>query len=125
MAVPSHYDSAAVTELNARGDDQSDRGRRHGANAYKQAFERGVKLIGATSHYVTEELDEGPIIEQDTIRVTHAQSGEDYVSLGRDVEAQILSRAIHAHIHGRVFLDGNKTIVFPPSPGSFASERMG
>ncbi len=96
-----------------------------GANPYKQAFERGVKLIGATSHYVTADLDEGPIIEQDTIRVTHAQSGEDYVSLGRDVEAQVLARAIHAHIHGRVFINGNKTVVFPPSPGSYASERMG
>jgi len=96
-----------------------------GANPYKQAFERGVKLIGATSHYVTADLDEGPIIEQDTIRVTHAQSPEDYVSLGRDVEAQVLARAIHAHIHHRVFLNGNKTIVFPASPGSYASERMG
>ncbi|MFV0383736.1 formyltetrahydrofolate deformylase, partial [Paracoccus sp. (in: a-proteobacteria)] len=67
-----------------------------GANPYKQAYERGVKLIGATSHYVTADLDEGPIIEQDTIRVTHAQSPEDYVSLGRDVEAQVLARAIHA-----------------------------
>ncbi|MBY0138618.1 formyltetrahydrofolate deformylase, partial [Paracoccus yeei] len=75
-----------------------------GANPYKQAFERGVKLIGATSHYVTADLDEGPIIEQDTIRVTHAQSPEDYVSLGRDVESQVLARAIHAHIHRRVFL---------------------
>ena len=96
-----------------------------GANPYKQAFDRGVKLIGATSHYVTAELDEGPIIEQDTIRVTHAQSNEDYVSLGRDVEAQVLARAIHAHIHGRVFRNGNKTVVFPASPGSYASERMG
>ena len=96
-----------------------------GANPYKQAFTRGVKLIGATSHYVTGDLDEGPIIEQDIIRVTHAQSPEDYVSLGRDVEAQVLARAIHAHIHGRVFLNGNKTIVFPPSPGSYASDRLG
>lgn len=96
-----------------------------GANPYKQAFERGVKLIGATSHYVTADLDEGPIIEQDTIRVTHAQSPEDYVSLGRDVETQVLARAIHAHIHRRVFLNGEKTVVFPASPGSFASERMG
>lgn len=96
-----------------------------GANPYKQAHERGVKLIGATSHYVTADLDEGPIIEQDTIRVTHAQSGDDYVSLGRDVEAQVLSRAIHAHVHGRVFLNGDKTVVFPASPGSYASERMG
>ena len=96
-----------------------------GANPYKQAYERGVKLIGATSHYVTADLDEGPIIEQDTIRVTHAQSPEDYVSLGRDVESQVLARAIHAHVHGRVFINGNKTVVFPASPGSFHSERMG
>lgn len=96
-----------------------------GANPYKQAYERGVKLIGATSHYVTADLDEGPIIEQDTIRVTQAQSPADYVSLGRDVEAQVLARAIHAHIHHRVFINGNKTVVFPASPGSYASERMG
>ncbi len=96
-----------------------------GANPYKQAYERGVKLIGATSHYVTADLDEGPIIEQDTVRITHAQSPEDYVSLGRDVEAAVLSRAIHAHVNGRVFLNGEKTVVFPASPGSYASERMG
>ena len=96
-----------------------------GANPYKQAFERGVKLIGATSHYVTADLDEGPIIEQDIVRVTHAQSPEDYVSLGRDVESQVLARAIHAHIHRRVFLNDGKTVVFPASPGSYASERMG
>ncbi len=96
-----------------------------GANPYKQAYERGVKLIGATSHYVTADLDEGPIIEQDIVRVTHAQSADDYVSLGRDVESQVLARAIHAHIHHRVFLNGGKTVVFPASPGSYASERMG
>ncbi|GAA6150216.1 formyltetrahydrofolate deformylase [Pseudooceanicola nitratireducens] len=96
-----------------------------GANPYKQAFQRGVKMIGATSHYVTADLDEGPIIEQDIVRVTHAQSPSDYVSLGRDVEAQVLARAIHAHIHHRVFMNGNKTVVFPASPGSYASERMG
>ncbi|MEZ5686046.1 MAG: formyltetrahydrofolate deformylase [Paracoccaceae bacterium] len=96
-----------------------------GANPYKQAYERGVKLIGATAHYVTADLDEGPIIEQDTVRITHAQSPDDYVSLGRDVEAQVLARAIHAHIHHRTFLNGNKTVVFPASPGSYASERMG
>ena len=96
-----------------------------GANPYKQAYERGVKLIGATSHYVTADLDEGPIIEQDIVRVTHAQSPADYVSLGRDVESQVLARAIHAHIHRRVFLNVDKTVVFPASPGSFASERMG
>ena len=96
-----------------------------GANPYKQAYERGVKLIGATSHYVTADLDEGPIIEQDTVRITHAQSADDYVSLGRDVEAQVLARAIHAHVQHRSFLNGNKTVVFPASPGSYASERMG
>ncbi len=96
-----------------------------GANPYKQAFERGVKLIGATAHYVTADLDEGPIIEQDVARITHAQSAADYVSIGRDVESQVLARAIHAHIHHRVFMNGNKTIVFPASPGSYVSERMG
>ncbi|MEN9063136.1 MULTISPECIES: formyltetrahydrofolate deformylase [Ponticoccus] len=96
-----------------------------GANPYKQAFERGVKLIGATSHYVTADLDEGPIIEQDIIRVTHAQSASDYVSLGRDVEAQVLARAIHAHANHRVFLNGNKTVVVPAGPGSYSSEKMG
>ncbi len=96
-----------------------------GANPYKQAYERGVKLIGATSHYVTADLDEGPIIEQDIVRITHAQSAEDYVSLGRDVESQVLARAIHAHAHRRTFLNGNKTVVFPASPGAYASERMG
>ncbi|WBU58146.1 formyltetrahydrofolate deformylase [Paracoccus sediminicola] len=96
-----------------------------GANPYRQAHERGVKLIGATAHYVTADLDEGPIIEQDIVRVTHAQSAADYVSLGRDVEAQVLARAIHAHIHHRVFLNGNRTVVFPASPGSYASARMG
>ncbi|MGI3168282.1 formyltetrahydrofolate deformylase [Pseudooceanicola sp. C21-150M6] len=96
-----------------------------GANPYKQAYERGVKLIGATAHYVTADLDEGPIIEQDTVRVTHAQSPSDYVSLGRDVEASVLSRAIHAHAHHRAFLNGNKTVVFEASPGSYVSDRMG
>lgn len=96
-----------------------------GANPYKQAFERGVKIIGATAHYVTADLDEGPIIEQDIVRVTHAQNADDYVSLGRDVEAQVLARAIHAHIHHRVFINENRTVVFPATPGSYASERMG
>lgn len=96
-----------------------------GAKPYHQAHERGVKLIGATAHYVTADLDEGPIIEQDTVRITHAQSADDYVSLGRDVESQVLARAIHAHIHHRTFINGNRTVVFPPSPGSYASERMG
>src|SRR3546814_8826963 len=87
-----------------------------GANPYKQAFARGVKLIGATAHYVTADLDEGPLIEQDTIRVTHAQSSADYVSLGRDVEAQVLARAIHAHILPRAFLSCTKTIIIIASP---------
>lgn len=96
-----------------------------GANPYKQAYKRGVKLIGATSHYVTTDLDEGPIIEQDTLRVTHAQNADDYISLGRDVESQVLARAVHAHIHRRVFLNGDRTVVFPPSPGSYTSSRVG
>ena len=96
-----------------------------GANPYKQAHVRGVKLIGATSHYVTADLDEGPIIEQETVRISHAQSAEDFISLGRDVEAQVLARAIHAHAHRRSFVNGNKTVVFPASPGSYSSERMG
>lgn len=96
-----------------------------GANPYKQAHSRGVKLIGATSHYVTADLDEGPIIEQETLRVTHAQSADDYISLGRDVESQVLARAVHAHIHRRTFLNGDRTVVFPASPGSYASERVG
>lgn len=96
-----------------------------GANPYKQAYEKGVKLIGATAHYVTSDLDEGPIIEQDTARITHAQSAEDYITIGRDVESQVLSRALHAHIHRRTFINGQRTIVFPASPGSFASDRLG
>ncbi|MFC0282294.1 formyltetrahydrofolate deformylase [Camelimonas abortus] len=96
-----------------------------GANPYKQAYRRGVKLIGATAHYVTADLDEGPIIEQDVARITHAQNAADYVSIGRDIEAQVLSRAIHAHIHHRVFLNGDRTVVFPASPGDYASARMG
>jgi formyltetrahydrofolate deformylase len=91
-----------------------------GANPYRQAYERGVKLIGATAHYVTPELDEGPIIEQDIIRITHAQSPDDYVSLGRDVESQVLARAVHAHIHHRTLLNGGRVIVFPASPGDYA-----
>jgi len=81
--------------------------------------------FGLFGEFVTADLDEGPIVEQDTVRVTHAQSPADYVSLGRDVEAQVLARAIHAHIHHRVFLNGARTVVFPASPGGYASERMG
>ncbi|MGO8126537.1 formyltransferase family protein, partial [Rhizobium ruizarguesonis] len=84
-----------------------------GANPYKQAYGRGVKLIGSTAHYFTADLDEGPIIEQYTARITHAQSPDDYVSIGRYVESQVLARPIHAHIHHRTFLNGNRTVVFP------------
>ena len=83
-----------------------------GADPYKKARDRGVKLIGATSHYVTEDLDEGPIIEQDTIRVTHADSAAELTRRGADVERQVLSRAVLWHAQDRVIRDGNHTIVF-------------
>jgi formyltetrahydrofolate deformylase len=83
-----------------------------GARPYHQAFDRGVKLIGATAHYVTADLDEGPIIEQDVIRVDHNHSQEQLASAGRDVEAQVLSRAVRWHAESRVLLDGNRTVVF-------------
>jgi formyltetrahydrofolate deformylase len=83
-----------------------------GANPYQKAFDRGVKLIGATSHYVTEELDEGPIIEQDVIRVSHSCNKDDLVRLGRDVERAVLSKALRYHLQDRVMIQGNKTIVF-------------
>jgi formyltetrahydrofolate deformylase len=83
-----------------------------GAKPYQNAYARGVKLIGATAHYVTDELDEGPIIEQDVARVSHKHTVEDLVMLGRDIERQVLTRAVKAHIDDRVILHGNKTIVF-------------
>ncbi len=83
-----------------------------GANPYKKARERGVKLIGATAHYVTEDLDEGPIIDQDTIRVTHADSVAELARRGADVERQVLARAVRWHAQDRVIRDGNQTIVF-------------
>ncbi|WP_436484352.1 formyltetrahydrofolate deformylase [Chitinophaga sp. ARDCPP14] len=83
-----------------------------GARPYLNAYTRGVKLIGATAHYVTNELDEGPIIEQDVARVSHKHTVEDLVMLGRDIERQVLTRAVKAHIDNRVILHGNKTIVF-------------
>ncbi|MFI6323274.1 formyltetrahydrofolate deformylase [Nonomuraea sp. NPDC050556] len=84
-----------------------------GAKPYHQAHARGVKLIGATAHYVTSDLDEGPIIEQEVARVNHSHSPEDLVALGRDVEAVTLARAVKWHAEQRVVLDGHKTIVFP------------
>jgi formyltetrahydrofolate deformylase len=83
-----------------------------GAKPYHQAFARGVKLIGATSHYVTEVLDDGPIIEQDVIRISHRDSLEDLLQKGRDLEKVVLSRAVRWHIENRVLLYGNKTVVF-------------
>ncbi|MDQ6851836.1 MAG: formyltetrahydrofolate deformylase [Actinomycetota bacterium] len=83
-----------------------------GARPYQQAFERGVKLIGATAHYVSPDLDEGPIIEQDVIRVDHSLSGTQLVAAGRDVESQVLSRAVRWHAETRVLLNGNRTVVF-------------
>ena len=83
-----------------------------GAKPYSQAHARGVKLIGATAHYVTPELDEGPIIEQEVARVTHGMSIEELASVGRDVECQVLARAVRYHVERRVFLNGRKTVVF-------------
>jgi len=83
-----------------------------GSRPYHQAFERGVKLIGATSHYVTEVLDDGPIIEQDVVRVSHQDTVEDLIRKGRDLEKIVLSRAVRWHIEDRVLLYGNKTVVF-------------
>ncbi len=84
-----------------------------GARPYHQAFERGVKLIGATCHYVTAELDEGPIIEQDTRRIDHGDSVEELRRVGRDVERTVLARGLRWHLEDRVLLNGNKTVVFP------------
>jgi formyltetrahydrofolate deformylase len=83
-----------------------------GARPYHQAFERGVKLIGATSHYVTEVLDDGPIIEQGVVRISHRDSVEDLVQKGRDLEKVVLSRAVRWHLENRVLLYGKKTVVF-------------
>jgi formyltetrahydrofolate deformylase len=83
-----------------------------GAKPYHQAHERGVKLIGATAHYVTSELDEGPIIEQDVERVTHRDRPDDLVRKGRDIERRVLARALRYHLEDRVFLNGTTTVVF-------------
>jgi formyltetrahydrofolate deformylase len=83
-----------------------------GANPYTQAHERGVKLIGATAHYVTGNLDEGPIIEQSVERVTHALAPQDYISAGRDIESRTLARAVKWHCEHRILLNGRKTVIF-------------
>jgi len=83
-----------------------------GARPYHQAFERGVKLIGATCHYVTEDLDQGPIVEQDVIRIDHSDSPEDMVRYGKDIEKTVLARGLRYHLEDRVLAHGNKTVVF-------------
>ena len=83
-----------------------------GAKPYHQAYERGVKLIGATAHFVTADLDEGPIIEQDVVRVSHADDADTLVAIGRDVERRVLSRAVRLHAEDRVLLTGSRTVVF-------------
>lgn len=83
-----------------------------GAKPYHQAHDRGVKLIGATAHYVTADLDEGPIIEQDVTRVSHADSTPDMVALGQDVERRVLAQAVRFHAEHRVLMNGNRTVVF-------------
>lgn len=83
-----------------------------GAKPYHQAHMRGVKLIGATAHYVTSDLDEGPIIEQDVERITHSDNAEDLVRKGRDIERRVLARAVRYHLEDRVMLNGRKTVVF-------------
>jgi len=83
-----------------------------GARPYHQAHERGVKLIGATAHYVTRDLDEGPIIEQDVERVSHRDAPDDLVRKGRDIERRVLARALRHHLEDRVILNGRKTVVF-------------
>lgn len=83
-----------------------------GADPYRQAYQHGVKLIGATAHYVTAALDQGPIIDQDTVRVSHRHSPEDLKRLGRDLERQVLARAVRCQVEDRIIVDGNKTVVF-------------
>ena len=83
-----------------------------GAKPYHQAFARGVKLVGATAHYVTADLDEGPIIEQDVVRVDHRMAAEDLVRAGEEVESRVLARAVRWHCESRVVLNGDRTVVF-------------
>jgi formyltetrahydrofolate deformylase len=83
-----------------------------GAHPYERAFERGVKIIGATAHYATEELDAGPIIEQDVARVSHRESPQSLMRIGRDIERTVLARAVNAHLADRVLVHGRRTVVF-------------
>lgn len=86
-----------------------------GANPYRRAYERGVKMIGATAHYATDDLDEGPIIEQDVERVSHASTPPGLASIGADIERTVLTRAVRSHLEHRIIITGNRTIVFPES----------
>jgi formyltetrahydrofolate deformylase len=83
-----------------------------GGRPYQQAHERGVKIIGATAHYVTQELDQGPIIEQDVVRVSHRDSVADLIRKGRDLEKVVLARAVNLHLRNGILVYGNKTVVF-------------
>ena len=83
-----------------------------GANPYQRAHERGVKIIGATAHYVTADLDEGPIIEQDVVRVSHRDTVADLIRKGKDLERLVLARAVRLHIQNRVLVYGNRTVIF-------------
>lgn len=83
-----------------------------GARPYHQAYERGVKIIGATAHFVTEDLDEGPIIEQDIAHVTHSSTPDDLISIGRDIERRVLAKAVRLYAEDRIFLLGNRTVIF-------------
>ncbi|MGB2924091.1 MAG: formyltetrahydrofolate deformylase [Limnothrix sp.] len=83
-----------------------------GAKPYHRAYDRGVKIIGATAHYVTEDLDEGPIIEQDVVRVSHRDNVKDLIRKGKDLERMVLSRAVRSHLQNRVLIYGNRTVVF-------------
>ncbi|SHJ57578.1 formyltetrahydrofolate deformylase [Reichenbachiella agariperforans] len=88
-----------------------------GANPYKRAYERGVKMIGATAHYATDDLDEGPIIEQDVERVSHASSPAGLTQIGSEIERKVLSKAVKFHLDHRIIVTGNRTIVFPETEG--------
>jgi len=83
-----------------------------GGKPYQQAYERGVKIIGATSHYVTENLDDGPIIAQDVIKISHRDSVDDIVMKGKDLERVVLARAVRLHLENRILVHGSKTVVF-------------
>jgi formyltetrahydrofolate deformylase len=83
-----------------------------GANPYQRAYQRGVKIIGATAHYVTSDLDEGPIIEQDVVRISHRDDVAELIRKGKDVERIVLARAVRLHVQNRALVYGNRTVVF-------------